>query len=490
MGQQTTKTEATTPPANLGDIRALIEAAYRAGCPQDQVERFLRAGIVLQPRQLLASAAAREMDSGAGPVELGYGGARGGGKSHWLVGQMGADDCQRHEGLKCLLLRKVGKALSEAFDDLRPKILGRVPHEYFRQRGVLEFANGSRILLGNFKDEKDIDKYLGLEYDVIGVEEATTLTASKYSDIRTCCRSSKPGWRPRMYSTTNPGGVGHTWYKNRFITPHRDGGRILPLAAQTGPTRFIPATADDNRFLNREYVASVLDGLTGWKLRAWRYGDWDIAAGQFFTNWSGPAHVKRLWSQVPDNVRVWCAMDYGWTHYTVIYLVAESDGVIYLVDEHAERRWLVERHAEAIYQMLERNGVQPWQLWTFVAGSDVFAKRGEEASVAEQYEKHGISLSPANTNRVSGAAELLRRLGDVERGIAPTLVISERCARLIECLPALEHDPARPEDVLKWDTDEDGQGGDDPYDAARYGIMAVAGSSGWGQNPFAGYRGQ
>jgi hypothetical protein len=36
----------------------------------------------------------------------------------------------------------------------------------------------------------------------------------------------------------------------------------------------------------------------------------------------------------------------------------------------------------------------------------------------------------------------------------------------------MEHDPHRPEDVMKVDCDEDGNGGDDCYDALRYGIMA------------------
>jgi hypothetical protein len=34
--------------------------------------------------------------------------------------------------------------------------------------------------------------------------------------------------------------------------------------------------------------------------------------------------------------------------------------------------------------------------------------------------------------------------------------------------PALQHDPNRPEDVLKVDADEDGVGGDDAVDARRY----------------------
>lgn len=42
------------------------------------------------------------------------------------------------------------------------------------------------------------------------------------------------------------------------------------------------------------------------------------------------------------------------------------------------------------------------------------------------------------------------------------------CARLIKTLPSLQHDPHRPEDVLKVDMDDDGNGGDDATDALRY----------------------
>src|SRR5690242_21418012 len=54
------------------------------------------------------------------------------------------------------------------------------------------FRSGSRIIAGHFQAEKDIDAYLGLEYDVIGIEEATTLSSRKHQDISTCCRTSKP----------------------------------------------------------------------------------------------------------------------------------------------------------------------------------------------------------------------------------------------------------------------------------------------------------
>ncbi len=59
-------------------------------------------------------------------------------------------------------------------------------------------------------------------------------------------------------------------------------------------------------------------------------------------------------------------------------------------------------------------------------------------------------------------------LGDPDAGIQPTLFIHRDCTRLIECLPSLQHDPNRPEDVLKVNPDDDGIGGDDAADALRY----------------------
>lgn len=443
-------------------IERYLRAARDAGCPEDQIRNLLRAGIVLQPKQLEASAAARLCDEPGGPTQLGFGGARGGGKSHWGMAQVGADDAQRCPGLKILVLRKVGKSLKEGFEDLLRRMFGSLEYRYVPSQHLVEFANGSRILLGHFQKESDIDAYLGLEYDVILVEEATTLSASKIKAIRTCLRTSKPNWRPRMYYTTNPGNIGHAWFKALFITPYQ--------AKREVDTRFIPATVEDNAFVNAEYF-DTLNSLTGWQLRAWRDGDWDIAAGQFFTTFRRDVHVIKPFA-IPANWRCWSSLDYGFTHYTAAYLLAEGDGTIYVIAEHAARQTLVPQHVKDITAMLGRWNIPISRLSTFVAGADVFAKRHDGATIAAEYKKLGITLKPANDDRINGAGEILSRLGDVDRGIAPRLKIFETCPRLIETLPLLQHDPHRAEDVLKWDTDEDGIGGDDFYDGARYGVMA------------------
>jgi len=468
----------------MNEHERYLAAGQRAGCTEDQMRRFLHAHVLLQERQLVASGAARECDRADGPTAIGYGGARGGGKSHWLLAQMGADDCQLQPELKCLLLRKVGKANLENFQDLRRRLFHQLPHEFSASRGVLTFSNGSRIIAGHFQYEKDIDAYLGLEYDVIGIEEATTLSSRKHSDITTCCRTSKPNWRPRIYSTTNPGGVGHAWYRQKFIVPYQRG-------AET-ETRFIPARVTDNHFTNPDY-AKVLSNLTGWQRRAWFEGDWDLAAGQFFASFRRERHVIDDFDDT--RARSWfCALDYGFTHYTVCLLgCKDGNGDFYIVDEHAERLWLPERHAAAIQAMLARHSVtmawvargQPRLSWRtppdlskrplqlsdlerFFAGTDVFSHQSDGTTVAEQYRRVGIRLNPANMNRQNGWAEILSRLGDPDGGLRPRLFIHSRCTRLLDCLPAMQHDPNRPEDALKVDADEEGIGGDDAADALRY----------------------
>ena len=456
-------------------------AGRRAGCPKGQMDNFARADVILQQRQLVASAAARLCDRADGPTAIGYGGARGGGKSHWLLAQMGADDCQRVPGLKCLLLRKVGKANLEHFEDLRRRLFGKLGHEFSAFRGILSFNNGSRIIAGHFQNEKDIDAYLGLEYDIIGIEEATTLTSRKYQDITTCCRTSKPNWRPRIYSTTNPGGVGHAWYRTKFIVPFQE--------KRETETRFIPARVTDNRWNNPEYLR-VLQNLSGWQRRAWLDGDWDIAAGQYFTTLRREVHVVEDFDETRA-MEWFAALDYGFAHYTVVLLgCRDGDGNIFIVDEHAERLWLPQRHAAAIRVMFERHRVPVERRWLssekpetrpleisdlkrFVAGADVFSRQSDGTTIAAQYAKQGITLRCANTDRVNGWAEVMQGFGEpnvslADGGVRPTLFIHKRCGRLIETLPTLQHDPNRPEDVLKVDADEDGIGGDDAADALRY----------------------
>ncbi len=481
--------------ASQKQLKSFFQLGLEQGCPRDQLLNYSNVGVILQPRQLAASAAARLCDKPDGPKAIGYGGARGGGKSHWLVAQMGADDCQRMPGLKCLLLRKVGKSNLESFEDLRQRVFKNLPHEFNASRGFLTFENGSLIRLGHYQCDKDINSYLGLEFGVIGIEEATQLSLRKYEDISTCCRTSKPDWRPRIYSTTNPGGIGHQWYYEKFVVPYQTG--------QESVTRFIPARVDDNAFINPEYKSDMAN-LTGWKRDAWYQGLWTILAGQYFRTFNPAIHVLPADFKPPGDVEWFAALDYGYTHPTAVLLACQDQADnIYVVDEHAERNWIPQRHAQAIKAMLSRHSIfsstehlrenllarfpnlcaEREALWNkhkrrllsrFVAGKDISKSESSGETITKQYRAHGINLIPANMDRESGWSAILQRLGDPDADINPTLFIHPRCRKLIACLPFLQHNPECPGDVLKSNINEEGLGGDDLADALRYLVATPA----------------
>ena len=458
------------------DPQQYAAAGLAAGCPLDQMENHLRAGVLLQPRQLDASAAARLCDQSGGPTAIGYGGARGGGKTHWLLAQMGVDDCQRRPGLKCLLLRKIGKSNLESLDDFRQRLFAGLKYSFNASRGLLTFENDSRIVIGHYQHEKDIDAYLGLEYDVIGIEEATTLTERKYQDIRSCLRTSKSDWRPRLYATTNPGGIGHEWFRQIFVLPFQ-------RQAETD-TRFIPARVDDNQFNNPEYKA-VLAGYTGWKKSAWHDGNFDIPSGVYFSNFRTDAHVLQDFND-HQGVDWFIALDYGYNHNTVALLCCfDSSGNLIVVDEHVGRYMIPREHLDALKAMLLRHQISPGPmppaylqskyykrrcLSRFLVGGDMFKTESNGTTIASHFTGLGVTPRVANMHRDEGWTAILERLGNPEAGIKPTLFIHKRCSRLLNTLPYLLHDPNLPSDVLKTNLNEEGLGGDDAADALRYAV--------------------
>jgi phage terminase large subunit len=429
----------------------------------DQRANYERAGIVLQPKQIAFAKAARDADHLDNPNEIGIGGARGGGKSFNVFSQIAVDDCIRFPGLKVLYLRKTAKAGQEQMRDLVERTLAHVPCTPLATR--IEFANGSRIVIGGFKDDKEAMKYQGIEFDTLVIEELTQLSEHTYKTLRLSARSSK-GWRPRYYNTFNPLGIGHQWVKKRFVDPFRQG--------EQGKTRFIPSTVEDNAFNNVEYIEN-LDDLSGAELRAFRYGDWDVLAGAYFEVWDYNTHVIKPLTEIPKHWRIYASMDAGFQHWNMIYFHAEdTDGNTYTFHELAHRKHHPDTIAPDIHAALAGYGLKTHDLNFFTVGTDAFRLvAGQQATLADQYLLHNIALIPADMSpgsRIMGWQLMNRMLGDPRNDKRPRWFITDNCRMLKDSLPYAERDPRNPEDVLKWDTDEDGKGGDDPLDGVRYGL--------------------
>lgn len=452
-------------PAEQSQRRAaelFARSCFEAGVPLDQMQNFIKAALLLQPKQLSFAAACRLCDKMDGPTKVGYGGARGGGKSHVMLAQVCADDSQRFAGLTTLYLRKVKKAAHEHFDEFRKKICVALPNEYLQQRGVMTFPNGSKVLIGHFANDKDVDQYLGREFDLIAVEELTQLSPTKIQDILSCLRTSKEGWRPRMYANWNWGGVSHHYVKNLFYEPYRNG--------QENATRFIPATVYDNKVLmevNPDYIRQ-LESYTGWRRKSWLEGSPDFQAGQFFTTWNEKYHVLKAYDE--RQIVTWYGgFDYGRTHPTCFLLAGEdAQGRVFVLEEHHLAQATPEEHAEIIHHMLYVRKLKAHDLQSVYAGRDCFNVREDGHTIADSYANLGINLERAEDDRINGFAKILERLGDQDKGINPTLFIHSRCANLITQIPMAQHNERRPEDVEKMDADpETFEGGDDALEALR-----------------------
>ncbi len=99
---------------------------------------------------------------------------------------------------------------------------------------------------------------------------------------------------------------------------------------------------------------------------------------------------------------------------------------------------------------------------------DAFARRTDEASIAEQmgdvFAAAGFPRPiPADDDRVGGWMLMYQMLD------AGEWILTDNCIELLRTLPNLVRDSARVEDVEKMD-------GDDPADAARYGLKSRYGA--------------
>jgi phage terminase large subunit len=450
-------------------IRDFTITATRYGCPPDQIFNFLKAGVFLQPKQLQFCAYARECDKEGGPTAIMCGGGRGSGKSNGIIAQIMLDDCQRFAGLKVLVLRKIGKANQEQIQDYRTKLLAAIPHDYKQQAQEIHFPNGSKVLLGNFKDEKDIDRYMGQEYDVIYLMESNQLTFAKKKFIFTCLRTSKAGWRPRAYEDTNPGGIGMQENKQMYVVPWRQGRE-----KETG-TRYIHSTVYDNAFINKEYVTQ-LETLTGWQRKAWLDGDWDFAAGSFFTNFIADRHVIDDNSELFDfkNIRsVWLSYDYGFAHNAAAILHArDKNGIYCALDEWCESEAVIPQQAEGIKEMLENHHYHVSDMDFMVAGRDCFSRNEDGKTIADAFDFEGISFTPAEVDRPNGWKLCHALFGDLSNNVLPKGYIHKRCPNLIAQIGLAQHSEKKSGDIQKFNANSEGIGGDDALDAWRFGIAS------------------
>lgn len=406
---------------------------------------------------------------------IGYGGARGGGKS-WAGRRKAVMLCMNYDGLKGVLLRRTMPELrNNHIIPLRSELHGYA--KYQQDERCFIFPNGSRLMLGYCDNEGDLLQYQGQEFDFIIFEEATHFTEEWIKFICTSLRTTRTDFKPRVYYTTNPGGVGHEYIKRIFIDRnYRDGENPEDFV-------FIQASVYDNKVLmeaNPEYI-DMLKALPEHKRKAHLDGCWDVYEGQVFEEFrnDGDHYGDRKWTHVippfepPKEWRIWRSFDFGYSKpFSCAWWAVDYDGRIYRILElygcvknepDTGVRWSPDEIFKEIARIENEHEWLKGKQINGVADPAIWDK-SHGVSIAETAEKHGVYFDKGDHKRLAGWMQVHYRMTFDSEGI-PMMYIFSNCKAFIRTIPLLMYDEHRPEDI---DTKQE----DHVADEVRYLCMA------------------
>ena len=423
-----------------------------------------------------------------------FGGAAGPGKTKALLWEA-IKRTERNPGCDTLLLRRTFPELEESLiAQFRRDVPRRMYRSYNEAKHIVTWKNGSTTRFGYCRNENDVYQYQGAEFLFIGIDELTHFTLKQWQFLTSRNRCAIPGSVPCMAGATNPGNIGHAWVKALWVDKVAPSGYERPELYDPADYEFIRARLDDNPiYANDENYRKTLGALPENLRKAFLEGDWSVFAGQYFDLFEMGRHTARaeqlgLQSWWPK----WISIDWGFHHPSAVYWHTAAPGDPWAATSDSRQGQGNGRTPRIVtYREFVQNGLSPRMLAQaivertgreaireVVLSPDAFAHRTSEASIAEQLgdvlAQNGFPRPAlADDDRVGGW-QLMYQL--LERD---AWVITENCAKLVECLPQMVRDHRRVEDIRKVE-------GDDPADAARYGIVPGARYAGVGASASGG----
>ena len=404
---------------------------------------------------------------------IGFGGARGGGKS-WVIRVKASLLCLNYAGIKVMIVRKSFPELMA--NHIKPlKALLSVGTsdalaKYNDSKKEMVFPNGSEILFRYCDTEKDVDRYQGTEVDVLFLDEATQLSKEQIEKIRACVRGVN-GFPKRTYYMMNPGGKGHGYIKRLFID------RVYEKGEYPEDYYFIQSLVTDNKALmesDPEYIRQ-LEALPPKLRKAWLEGRWDVFEGAYFEEFrttpepqscydagitEEEALIEHRWTHVikpfdiPKDWKIyrsydwgygkpfscgWWAVDYDGCAYRILELYGctgtPNEGVHWSNKEQFDKIAEIER--EHPYLKGKRiQGVADPSIWD--------GSRG--ISIAEEAEKHQLWFEKGVNDRIAGWMQIHERMRFDENGKA-MIYFFDTCKDAIRTIPLMMYDEHKPEDL-------------------------------------------
>lgn len=369
----------------------------------------------------------------------GYGGARGGGKSH-AVRTKSIYGALYWPGIKILILRRTYPDLENSIVTPLLKALPNELYSYNATTHMVYFANGSTIKFGHFQGHSSASEYQGQEYDWIFIDEATQFTEMEFRILGACLRGATDIPK-RMYLTMNPGGVGHQWVKRLFIDKKYKTNSANPEENENPEDyTFIAATVEDNEVLLKsspQYL-QMLSSLPEHMRAAHRYGDWDALGGAYFPEF-GEEHICKPF-EIPSDWVKYRVFDYGLDMLACYWIAVDYDDNAWVYREVKQERLVVSEAADLIKALTPPDEniaitFAPPDMWTTLKDTG--------KTMAEIYMTNGVYLYKATNNRVQGWMQVKEYLRHKK------LKIFNTCTGLIEDMKAIQTDEKNPNDCAK-----------------------------------------
>ena len=419
-----------------------------------------------------------------------YGGAAGGGKSDALVIEALRQVHIPH--YKALILRKTYPQLRELID----KTLNYYPRafpsaRYNASTHTWHFKSGAKIIFGAMQHTKDRLQYQGQAFDFVAFDELTHFSWEEYSYLFSRNRPNGAGTRCYIRATANPGGVGHGWVKERFITAAPPMTPIEQTIKWRNPEGkelervqkriFVPSSVFDNPALlnNDPMYVQRLASLPEAERKALLYGDWDTFSGQVFTEWrDDPEHYTDRHNThviapfaVPESWKIYRGLDWGYSKpFSVAWYAVDHDRRLYMIREYYgctdTPNTGVKLEPSAVAREIKRIEDEDPNLRgkniTGIADPAIWGSDGTE-SIASLMERERVYFGKGEHARIDGKMQVHNRLAFDDNGI-PMLYVFSTCKHCIRTLPTLVYDDSKVEDI-------NSEGEDHIYDQLRYVCM-------------------
>ena len=374
--------------------------------------------------------------------EVLYGGAAGGGKSY-------AQLCDaliyalKYAGSKQLILRRTYPELERSLIRVSRELYPSGICDFNGRAHCYQFINGSIIEFGSCEYERDVYKYQSAEYDVIRFDELTHFTEYQYLYLISRVRGTS-GYPKQIKSATNPGGIGHSWVRARFIDAAPP---ETVIRAPSGNRIFIPARVTDNVFLMRRdpNYLTRLKALPKRERRALLEGAWDIEEGRFFSELDRERHVIIPFA-IPHEWKKWRVIDYGLDRLVCLWIAADTQAppCFYVYRELCASDLII---SEASERILAASCTDQGIVRT-IAPPDLWGRSQETGrSRATIFADSGLKLSKCSNDRASGWM-MIRELMRPDLNGNVRLKFFNCCHELISCLSQICIDPSRPDDVM------------------------------------------